>query len=187
MSLCRTHFASVCVLLAACFSDTRVGGQELTTVIDELQEKLLRIPAAPDGRQPTSIEFPAQEARFVRLVIHRTSAGAQPCIDELEVYGPDAPQNLALAERGAVASASSVISGYPIHAIAHLNADHRTHAHATAREGLSAHRAAGASLRAGQAAGGRGARDRYIFEHVGENQLWPPEGGSRAGCRGGVP
>ncbi len=121
MKTCMMRIACVCLLLAAGLSDSGAQGRELLPVADELQEKLLGIPAVPDARQPTGIEFPAQEARFVRLVIHRASGGAQPCIDELEIYGPDAPQNLALAERGAVASASSVISGYPIHAVAHLN------------------------------------------------------------------
>ena len=68
----------------------------------------------------TSIEFAAQEARIVRLVIRRPHAG-EPCLDELEVYGPDSPTNLALASRGAVARASSLLPGYAIHAVAHLN------------------------------------------------------------------
>ena len=38
----------------------------------------------------TPIEFAAQAARIVRLVIQRPQAGA-PCIDELEVYGPNSP------------------------------------------------------------------------------------------------
>lgn len=68
----------------------------------------------------TSIDFEAQEARIVRLVILRPHAGA-PCLDELEVYGPDSPTNLALANRGAVARASSLLPGYAIHAVPHLN------------------------------------------------------------------
>ena len=68
----------------------------------------------------TPMEFVAQEARIVRLVIRRPHAGA-PCIDELEVYGPNSPTNLALASRGAVARASSVLPGYAIHAVPHLN------------------------------------------------------------------
>ena len=68
----------------------------------------------------TSIEFTAQETRIVRLVIRRSHAGA-PCIDELEVYGPNSPTNLALASRGAVARASSLLPGYAIHAVPHLN------------------------------------------------------------------
>jgi hypothetical protein len=67
-----------------------------------------------------SVDFAPQEARLVRLVIRRPHAG-QPCLDELELYGPDSSTNLALASRGAVARASSVLPGYAIHAVAHLN------------------------------------------------------------------
>ena len=68
----------------------------------------------------TAIEFATREAHFVRLVIHRSHAGA-PGLDELEIYGPDSALNLALASRGAVPSASSLLPGYAIHAVAHLN------------------------------------------------------------------
>lgn len=68
----------------------------------------------------TSIEFATCEARILRLVILRPHAGA-PCLDELEVYGPDSPTNLALASHGAVARASSLLAGHAIHAVAHLN------------------------------------------------------------------
>ena len=67
-----------------------------------------------------SIDVPAGEARYVRMVI-LAGSGAQPCIDELEVYGPDGKVNLALASSGAKATASSCLAGYPIHQIAHLN------------------------------------------------------------------
>jgi hypothetical protein len=66
------------------------------------------------------IELPATRARFVRMVI-LAGTGAQPCIDELEVYGPDGKVNLALASSGAKATASSCLPGYDIHKIAHLN------------------------------------------------------------------
>ena len=66
------------------------------------------------------IAFPAREARFVRFVVHATT-GSQPCIDELEVYGPDGERNLALAKHDARASASSCLTGYAKHAIPHLN------------------------------------------------------------------
>ena len=93
----------------------------------------------------TSIEFAAQQARIVRLVIRRPQAGA-PCIDELEVYGPNSPTNLALASLGAVARASSVLPGYAIHAVAHLNDGLYGNDHswipATAGRGVGANRAA---------------------------------------------
>jgi hypothetical protein len=70
--------------------------------------------------QPTADSFTPAEARYVRLVIRASSQG-QPCIDELEVYGPQGDENLALSKLGAVASASSCLPGYAIHQIAHLN------------------------------------------------------------------
>ena len=75
-------------------------------------------PLAPD--KPNEIALAPAEARFVRLLLHE-SAGGQPCIDELEVYGPDPAVNLALAAGGAKAAASSCLPGYAIHQVAHLN------------------------------------------------------------------
>ncbi len=66
------------------------------------------------------VAFPAREAKYVRFVISRSSSGS-PCVDELEVYAPDSKTNLALAQRGAKATASSCLAGYAIHRIAHLN------------------------------------------------------------------
>ncbi len=54
---------------------------------------------------PNELSFPAQKARYVRLVIVAGS-GSQTCIDELEVYGQGTEGNLALASRGAKATAS---------------------------------------------------------------------------------
>ena len=76
--------------------------------------------AAAVNQLVATIEFEPREARVVRLVIRRPHAG-EPCLDELEVYGPGCVTNLALAERGAVARASSLLPGYAIHAVAHLN------------------------------------------------------------------
>lgn len=75
-------------------------------------------PFQPD--KPNCIEFTPVEARFVRLVMLDSLQG-QPCIDELEVYGPGSDENLALAGTGAKATASSCLPGYAIHQIAHLN------------------------------------------------------------------
>jgi len=63
-------------------------------------------------------EFPTASGRFLRFVIDRTNDGTAPGLDELEVYGADSKVNLARAGK---ATASSVISGYPIHQIPHLN------------------------------------------------------------------
>ena len=65
-------------------------------------------------------EFVATEARFVRVQIIDTNRG-QPCIDELEVYAPGSPKNLALQSSGGKATASSLLKGYDRHKIEHLN------------------------------------------------------------------
>ena len=70
--------------------------------------------------KPNVVRFPAQAARYVRLLIVE-SIGGQPCFDELEVYGVEASRNLALASNGAKATASSCLPGYAIHQVAHLN------------------------------------------------------------------
>ena len=65
------------------------------------------------------IDFPPQTARFVRLAI--LGSAGQPCVDELEVYAEGSKENLALASRGARATASSCLPGYAFHKIEHLN------------------------------------------------------------------
>ena len=71
--------------------------------------------------EPNTIEFPAVQAKLVRVAIHQTNSDSA-CIDELEIYGPaEEKKNLAAASAGAKASASSCIPGYLIHQIEHLN------------------------------------------------------------------
>ena len=70
--------------------------------------------------EPNEIEFSPVEARFVRLLIPECASG-EPCLDELEVYGPGGGPNLALASAGARASASSLLPGHAIHQVPHLN------------------------------------------------------------------
>lgn len=78
--------------------------------------------------RPNTIDFAPRSARFVRLVIHRSSK-SEPCIDELEVYGPEGETNLALGARGAKPTASSCLPGYAIHRIEHLNDGRYGNAH----------------------------------------------------------
>jgi hypothetical protein len=66
-------------------------------------------------------DFPRVKAKFVRLTILATQEGDEPCLDELEVYPAGSDDNVALAERGGKASASSVLPGYAIHQVRHLN------------------------------------------------------------------
>jgi hypothetical protein len=62
--------------------------------------------------------FDPVRARFVRFVVTATKDGLEPCIDELEIYGPEGDRNLAI---GAKPSASSVYPDSTIHRIEHLN------------------------------------------------------------------
>jgi uncharacterized protein DUF1553/uncharacterized protein DUF1549/cytochrome c len=67
--------------------------------------------------------FDAVKAKFVRFTIHATT-GAQPCIDELEVFSSGKrPRNVALAKLGSNVTASDMFSdgANPIHQIAHAN------------------------------------------------------------------
>lgn len=70
--------------------------------------------------EPNVVTFPPTNARLVRLVIH-VSSMAEPCVDEFEVFSPGSSANLALASKGARATASSCLSGHVAHAIEHLN------------------------------------------------------------------
>jgi hypothetical protein len=62
--------------------------------------------------------FPATEARYIRFTITAAS-GAEPCIDELEVWSGE--QNVALASLGTRATASGTLPGYEIHKLEHIN------------------------------------------------------------------
>jgi hypothetical protein len=108
--------------------------------IARLRERLARVTREIDDREPLAgaagaaarrapvqprrnvDRFTVVEARYVRFVIEATTDGIQPCIDELEVCSVESPaRNVALASRGARATASSVLPGVAIHKIEHLN------------------------------------------------------------------
>lgn len=63
--------------------------------------------------------FAPVRAKVLRFVVDQTNNGAQPCIDELEVFtaGPS-PRNVALS---ATATSSSNLPGYEIHQLKHIN------------------------------------------------------------------
>jgi len=65
--------------------------------------------------------FPAVFGRYVRFTVLATRDGAEPCLDELQVYGPGSHEDLALATNGAVATASGLLPGFDAHTIPHLN------------------------------------------------------------------
>ena len=104
----------------------------LTVLLNPVRETLLAEMAAERAKSPRSEKLPPVNfvrndeaftpvvARYLRFEIKATT-GAQPCLDELEVYGANPKLNLSLASAGAKASASSLLPGYPIHQIQHLN------------------------------------------------------------------
>ena len=62
--------------------------------------------------------FAPVATRRVRFTVFATS-GAEPCIDELEVWAGE--RNVGLQSAGAVASASGTLPGYAIHQLAHVH------------------------------------------------------------------
>jgi hypothetical protein len=75
----------------------------------------LRPPVAFARNEET---FAPVEARYVRFTVLGTT-GAEPCLDELEVWSGD--RNVALASNGTRASASGTLPGYDIHKLEHIN------------------------------------------------------------------
>ncbi len=71
--------------------------------------------------------FAPMQAKFVRFTAEATNSGAEPCIDELEVYatpaaGPGGQSvNVALASAGAKATSSGNYAGNPKHQLKHIN------------------------------------------------------------------
>jgi len=80
-----------------------------------------RVPRPAVAARYNAEVFAPVKIRFVRFAVLATRDNAAPCLDELELYGPDSDANLALAERGASATASSLLPGYAIHQVRHLN------------------------------------------------------------------
>jgi len=66
-------------------------------------------------------DFAPTMARFVRFTVLATRENSEPCIDEIEIYSPNSIANLALSMRGSRARASSLLPGYAIHQVSHLN------------------------------------------------------------------
>ena len=78
-------------------------------------------PARRSTCSETSKTFRRSTARFVRFTVLSTTDGAEPCIDELEVFAPGGGENLARLDRRQGPRALSLLPGYSIHQIAHLN------------------------------------------------------------------
>ncbi len=73
-----------------------------------------------DARQNVD-EFTLVRAKFVRFNILATTDGSEPCLDELQIFGSVKAINLGLASLGSKATASSLLPGFSVHQINHLN------------------------------------------------------------------
>ena len=89
--------------------------------LDE-EEPLAGIGSSRAGVEPIrNVErFRPVKAIALRFVIEETIDGTEPCIDELELYGPGADDNLARSA-GVKASASSTFANNPLHRLEHIN------------------------------------------------------------------
>ena len=106
-----------------------IDGREWQVVQSVVSTNLVAVETMPlFPNRVITLDFPAQDARFVQIVINKTNNGA-PCIDELEVFGAEEKTNLALMCGGAAATASSCLPGHDIHKIEHLNDGQYTNAH----------------------------------------------------------
>ena len=76
----------------------------------------LRPPVNPQLNEEAFASIEATAVRFTILA----ATGGQPCLDELEIYDA-ADQNVALASKGAKASASGTLPGHAIHKLEHIN------------------------------------------------------------------
>jgi len=99
----------------------------LNELDDKARYRVLRSSGKPGSLRPAvnarrNVDaFPPVIARYVRFTILGTRDGAEPCLDEIQVSGPGSTEDLALASKGAVATASGVLPGHAIHQIRHLN------------------------------------------------------------------
>jgi hypothetical protein len=101
--------------------------KEINQRLGDIRQALEAIGFTELNAKRNDERFEPVDARFVRLTITSTRGDTEPCIDEIEIYGPDLAdgsdpaKNLALASRGSKATASSLLPGYPIHQVHHLN------------------------------------------------------------------
>jgi Protein of unknown function (DUF1553)/Protein of unknown function (DUF1549)/Planctomycete cytochrome C len=108
--------------LAKLQADEQTLTDELNLLMQKGAEALVADPKEslpPVNARCNEDVFPSVEATSVRFTI-TASSGAEPCIDELEVYD-EAGQNVALASKGARPSASGTLPGFPIHRLEHIN------------------------------------------------------------------
>ena len=82
-----------------------------------------RSPLRPAVQRRTNVDrFAPTRAKFVRFTIDETNGGAQPCLDEVEVFTTEAkPRNVALAAHGTKVASASNLPGYEIHQLPHVH------------------------------------------------------------------
>jgi hypothetical protein len=101
-----------------------------TAQLDALRQKAAKAGKAPAATAPGKLRPPVNarlneetfsptEAVAVKFTILATNSG-EPCIDELEIYDTDG-QNVALAAKGSIASASGTLPGHAIHKLELVN------------------------------------------------------------------
>ncbi len=103
--------------------------QRLETVaqkLDTLEIELTKLGVNPPVNSAKNIDrHDPVTAKFVRFTIEKTNNGAQPCLDELEIWtaaaGDENPQNVALASLGAKASSSGNYPSNPKHKLEHIH------------------------------------------------------------------
>ncbi|MDB6041086.1 MAG: Protein of unknown function (DUF1553)/Protein of unknown function (DUF1549)/Planctomycete, partial [Verrucomicrobiales bacterium] len=81
-----------------------------------------RTPMRPPVHPRLNVDrFAPVDARFLRFTVSQTT-GAEPCIDELEIYtAEDASRNIALAASGTRVTASGSYAGNENHKLEHIN------------------------------------------------------------------
>ncbi len=91
----------------------------LNTLDDEARQKLLSSAGRPAVNARRNVDsFPMVSARFVRFTVLATRDGSEPCLDELQIFGPDSADDYALAGKP---SASGLFPNVEAHKIEHLN------------------------------------------------------------------
>lgn len=91
---------------------------ELENRLSPLTAKAVDLPAVNAKQNVDS--FPPTEAKYIRFKIFRTN-GAEPCIDELEVFSHQDQKNVALASNGCKVRSSGDYQNNPKHKLKHLN------------------------------------------------------------------
>ena len=75
---------------------------------------------APINSRMNEERFAATKAKFIRFTIHATN-GAEPCIDELEVFQTRSQRNIALQSNGAKSRSSGDFPDNPLHKLKHIH------------------------------------------------------------------